>query len=374
MTSKIFNADADRVRPNSGISIIGPSANLVATQRSEADQRDESYVDLDQYLKSNFDSGEGRNEFEGIVGSSQALRDVLDQIRVVGPTDSTVLIEGETGTGKELIAQSVHANSSRRNRPFVKLNCAAIPAGLLESELFGHERGAFTGAVTQRLGRFEAANGGTLFLDEIGDIPMELQAKLLRVLQEREIERLGSTCTRRVDVRVVAATNQDLATLVAEKQFRMDLYYRLNVFPIALPPLRQRPEDISMLVAHFVHKYAERMSKPISRIAKSAMENLLRHQWPGNIRELQNIVERAVILSMGDVLQLPALSSDPSTRTEPVTLAEAERVHIMNALLKSNWVVGGASGAAVRLGVKRTTLVSKMRRGGLSRAMVANCS
>jgi formate hydrogenlyase transcriptional activator len=372
MTSKMFNIGADRVRRNSEIAIVGRSANLVAMERPEALQRGELYVDLDQYLESNLNAAEGRNEFEGIVGSSQALRGVLDQVRVVGTTDSTVLIEGETGTGKELIAHSIHTNSSRRSRPFVKLNCAAIPLGLLESELFGHERGAFTGAVAQRLGRFEVANGGTLFLDEIGDIPMELQAKLLRVLQEREFERLGSTCTRRVDVRVVAATNQDLATLVAEKQFRMDLYYRLNVFPIVLPPLRQRPEDIPMLVAHFVNKYAEQMSKPISRIGKNALETLLRYSWPGNIRELQNVVERAVILTMGDVLQLPALPSDPSIRTEPVTLAEAERVHILKALHKSNWVVGGASGAAARLGLKRTTLTSKMRRGGLSREMAAN--
>jgi formate hydrogenlyase transcriptional activator len=372
MTSKMFNAEADRVRTISEISIIGRSANIVAMEEPETEPRYDFCVDLDQYLESNLNAAEGRNEFEGIVGSSRALRGVLDQIRVVGPTDSTVLIEGETGTGKELIAQSIHANSNRRNRPFVKLNCAAIPLGLLESELFGHEKGAFTGAVAQRLGRFEAANGGTLFLDEIGDIPMELQAKLLRVLQEREFERLGSTCTRRVDVRVVAATNQHLAEMVAEKQFRVDLYYRLNVFPIVLPPLRLRTEDIPMLVAHFVHRYAERMSKPISRIAKSAMETLLRYPWPGNIRELQNVVERAVILTMGDVLQLPALSSEPSIRIEPMTLAEAERDHILNALHESNWVVGGASGAAARLGVKRTTLVSKMRRSGLSRQMVAN--
>lgn len=372
MTSKIFNTDSDRVRPDSEISIIGRSANLVAMERRETEPRYELCVDLDQYLKSNLNAVEGRDEFEGIVGSSQALRGVLDQIRVVGPTDATVLIEGETGTGKELIAHSIHTNSSRRNRPFVKLNCAAIPPGLLESELFGHERGAFTGAVAQRLGRFEAANGGTLFLDEIGDIPMELQAKLLRVLQEREFERLGSTCTRRVDVRVVAATNQHLAEMVAEKQFRVDLYYRLNVFPIVLPPLRLRTEDIPMLVAHFVHKYAERMSKPVPRISAGAMERLLHYWWPGNIRELQNFLERAVILTMGEVLQLPALPSHLPIQTEPVTLAEAERDHILNALQKTNWVVGGASGAAVRLGVKRTTLVSKMRRSGLSRQMAAN--
>jgi formate hydrogenlyase transcriptional activator len=305
--------------------------------------------------------------FEGIVGSSRALRGVLDQIRTVAPTDSTVLIEGETGTGKEVIASAIHAHSSRRNRPFVKLNCAAIPLGLLESEIFGHEKGAFTGAVTQKLGRFEAANGGTLFLDEIGDIPLELQAKLLRALQEQEFERLGSTHTRRVDVRVVAATNQDLAGLVAEKQFRMDLYYRLNVFPIALPALRPRVEDIAPLLAHFVHKYATRMSIQISRIATDAMDALTHHPWPGNIRELQNLIERAVILTNGDILQIPALPSSMRIRTEPVTLVEAERDHILKALEKSNWVVGGKSGAAARLGVKRTTLIDKIRRSGLTR-------
>jgi formate hydrogenlyase transcriptional activator len=292
----------------------------------------------------------------------------LDQIQTVAPTDSTVLIEGETGTGKELIADAIHTHSKRRARPFVKLNCAAIPLGLLESELFGHEKGAFTGAVAQKIGRFEAADGGTLFLDEIGDIPLELQAKLLRVLQEQEFERLGSTYTHRVNVRVVAATNQDLAGLVAEKKFRMDLYYRVNVFPIALPPLRNRLEDIPMLVAHFVHRYAERMAKQIEKITSDAMEVLARYPWPGNIRELQNFIERAVILTKGDVLQLPSLPSNPAVPTEPVTLAEAERDHILNALRESHWVVGGASGAAARLGVKRTTLISKMRKRGLSRA------
>src|ERR1700676_190912 len=242
----------------------------------------ESYVALDQFVASERDAGESRSGFEGIVGSSTALRDVLDQIHTVAPTDSTVLIEGETGTGKELIAQAIHTNSRRRDRPFVKLNCAAIPLGLLESELFGHEKGAFTGAVTQRLGRFEAADGGTLFLDEIGDIPIELQAKLLRVLQEQEFERLGSTYTRRVNVRVVAATNQDLARLVSEKLFRMDLYYRLNVFPVALPPLRRRSQDIPMLVAHFVRKYSERMAKQIGKIASAAMGQRGVYPWPRN--------------------------------------------------------------------------------------------
>jgi formate hydrogenlyase transcriptional activator len=289
----------------------------------------------------------------------------------VAPTDSTVLIEGESGTGKELIAHAIHAHSNRRNRSFVKLNCAAIPLGLLESELFGHEKGAFTGAVTQRVGRFEAADGGTLFLDEIGDIPLELQAKMLRVLQEQEFERLGSTYTRRVDVRVVAATNQDLTGLIAEKQFRMDLYYRLNVFPIELPPLRRRAEDIPLLVAHFVHKYAGRMSKQISYIARQSMDSLTRYPWPGNIRELQNFIERAVVLTRGEVLQIPGLPTLPASRTEPVTLVDAERDHILKALDESNWVVGGKCGAAARLGVKRTTLIDKIRKRGLSREMAS---
>jgi formate hydrogenlyase transcriptional activator len=329
----------------------------------------EPYVALDQ-CDEHRGARDGWSGFEGIVGSSSALYRVLDQVRTVAPTDSTVLIEGETGTGKELIARAIHMHSARRDRPFVKLNCAAIPLGLLESELFGHEKGAFTGAVAQRVGRFEAADGGTLFLDEIGDIPLELQAKLLRVLQEQEFERLGSTYTRHVNVRVVAATNQDLPTLVAEKQFRIDLYYRLNVFPIALPPLRHRPEDIPMLVAHFVFRYAERMAKHIDKIASDSMESLVRHPWPGNIRELQNFIERAVILTSGDVLQLSALPNAAVPR-EPVTLEEAERDHILNTLRETNWVVGGAAGAAARLGVKRTTLISKMHKRGLSRAQLA---
>jgi len=259
--------------------------------------------------------------------------------------------------------------SQRRSRPFVKLNCAAIPLDLLESELFGHERGAFTGAVTQRVGRFEAANGGTLFLDEIGDIPLELQSKLLRVLQEQEFERLGGTYTHRVDVRIVAATNQDLAGLVEEKQFRMDLYYRLNVFPITLPPLRQRLDDIPVLVAHFVQKFAGRMSKRISKTSRNAMDALMRYPWPGNIRELQNFIERAVILTKGDVLQIPPTPSRTMNAIEPVSLKDAERDHILKVLEESNWVVGGKNGAAARLGVARTTLISKMQKRGLSRVM-----
>ena len=309
------------------------------------------------------------HEFQGLVGSSRGLRGVLNQIDLVAATDSTVLVEGETGTGKELIARAIHARSSRSDRAFVTLNCAAIPAALLESELFGHEKGAFTDAVTQAIGRFEAAHGGTLFLDEIGDMPLELQSKILRVLQEREFERLGSTYTRRVDVRVVAATNQNLSALVANKQFRMDLYYRLNVFPIAVPPLRQRMEDVPILAAHFVRAFGARMSKEISKISSDAVESLMRYSWPGNIRELQNVVERAVIRSRGEVLDLPPLPSQEPLQREPVTLAEAERDHILKALEACNWVVGGAFGAAARLGVKRTTLMDKMRRRGLSRAI-----
>jgi formate hydrogenlyase transcriptional activator len=335
--------------------------------QSEAKGRRESYVDLDEQLATSKCNLDGYNEFDGIIGSSKTLRAVLDQVRTVASAGSTVLIEGETGTGKELIAQAVHMKSQRRSRPFVKLNCAAIPLDLLESELFGHERGAFTGAVTQRIGRFEAANGGTLFLDEIGDIPLELQSKLLRVLQEQEFERLGGTYTHRVDVRIVAATNQDLAGLVEEKQFRMDLYYRLNVFPIALPPLRQRLDDIPVLVAFFVQKFAGRMSKRIQKISQGSMDTLVRYPWPGNIRELQNFIERAVILTKGDVLQMPAMPSHLLSTTAPLNLKDAERDHILKVLEESNWVVGGKNGAAARLGVARTTLMSKMQKRGLSR-------
>jgi formate hydrogenlyase transcriptional activator len=342
-------------------------ASVRAMYEIQSESQYGSYIYLDELLESSQSDEEIRNDCEGIVGSSRALCGVLDQVRTVAPADSTVLIEGETGTGKELIANAIHAYSARRNRPFVKLNCAAIPIGLLESELFGHEKGAFTGAVIQKLGRFEVANGGTLFLDEIGDISLQLQTKLLRVLQEREFERLGSTHTRRVDVRIVAATNQDLGDLVDNKQFRMDLYYRLNVFPIALPPLRRRMEDIPVLTAHFVHKYARRMSKQISKIANDALDTLMGYAWPGNIRELQNFIERAVILTNSDVLQLPPLRPCMLSRAKPVTLAEAERDHILKALNDSNWVVSGRSGAAARLGVKRTTLMYKMSKCGLHR-------
>jgi formate hydrogenlyase transcriptional activator len=314
---------------------------------------------------------ENGGNFEGIIGSSAALTEIVDQVRIVAPTDSTVLIQGETGTGKELIARAIHNCSRRRDRPFVKLNCAAIPAALLESELFGHERGAFTGALARKVGRFELADGGTLFLDEIGDMPLELQAKVLRVLQEQEFERLGSVETHKVNVRIVAATNQDLAAMIAEKQFRMDLYYRLHVFPISLPPLRDRPEDIPLLVAHFARVYAERMKRDIQKIPAQSMLALQRQPWPGNIRELQNVVERATILTFGDVLSVPDLPSHERHRTEPLTLEEVERAHIEKTLSATNGVVGGPDGAAARLGIPRTTLLNKMRKRGLSRVMAA---
>ena len=362
---------------NPGIETLPKSDVLSDTETRKADsqirtkspmpfEKNGPKIDLCQLLRS-AQGDEGLQGFEGIIGSSPLLREVLDRVLIVGPTTCTVLIEGETGTGKELVARAIHMQSRRRTCPFVKLNCAAIPEDLLESELFGHERGAFTGAAVQRIGRFEAANGGTLFLDEIGDMPFCLQAKLLRVLQEQEFERLGSTQTRRVDVRVVAATNHNLAAMVAEKQFRTDLYYRLNVFPIALPPLRLRSSDIPLLVAHFVHKFAERMSKQISRAPTEAMEALVRCPWPGNIRELENLIERAVILTSGDLLQIPSLPSVRAIQSEPTTLAEAERDHILKTLEESNWVVGGRSGAATRLGMKRTTLIAKMKKRGIFR-------
>jgi formate hydrogenlyase transcriptional activator len=308
--------------------------------------------------------------FEYIVGVSRALQKVLDLVRTVAPTDSTALIEGETGTGKELIARAIHEHSTRRDRPFAKLNCAAIPLGLLESELFGHERGAFTGAVARKVGRFEAADRGTLFLDEIGDIPLELQPKLLHVLQEGEFERLGSTQTQRANVRLVAATNKDLAKLVAQNQFRSDLYYRLNVFPIFVPPLRDRRRDIPSLVRHFVGIYAERMNKQIERIPTDVMEALVDHSWPGNIRELQNFIERSVILADGNTLRPPLEGLRQAAgieSLEPITMEEAERVHIRKTLEQANWVIAGPRGAAVRLGMKRSTVYFRMRKLGIFR-------
>jgi formate hydrogenlyase transcriptional activator len=312
--------------------------------------------------------------FEEIVGTSAALKQALEQISIVAPTDSTVLIQGETGTGKELIARAIHNLSGRRARTFVKLNCAAIPTGLIESELFGHEKGAFTGAISQRIGRFELANGGTLFLDEVGDIPLELQSKFLRVLQEQEFERLGSTRTIRVDIRLLAATNRDLEAMVAERQFRSDLFYRLNVFPIVSPPLRDRQEDIAPLVRYFTQKFATRMTKRIDAIPTETMTALARYHWPGNIRELENFIERAVILSRGSTLVVPLSELKQHRKADtvvvrqgPSTLEEAEREYIRQALRESNWLVGGPSGAAARLGMKRTTLQSKMAKLGIER-------
>lgn len=318
------------------------------------------------------------DRIEGIIGRSPALRAVLDHLKIVAPTDSTVLILGETGTGKELVARALHHQSTRSGKPFVRVNCAAIPSGLLESELFGHERGAFTGAIMRKIGRFELADGGTLFLDEIGDIPPELQPKLLRVLQEQEFERLGGTQTQRVNVRVVAATSRDLHKMVADHQFRSDLYYRLNVFPIRLPALRERAEDIPLLVRHFVQACAQRMQKSIDYVSAEAMSALVHCHWPGNVRELQNFVERAVILSPGKVLRPPLAELEefpapdpqaPGVSSKSVTLKDAEREHILQALAETNWVIGGTRGAAARLGLKRTTLISKMERLAISRAM-----
>ncbi len=308
--------------------------------------------------------------FEEIIGESAALKRILKQVETVAPTDSTALIQGETGTGKELIARAIHNLSKRRERTFVKMNCAAIPTGLLESELFGHERGAFTGAIAQKVGRFELAHQGTLFLDEVGDIPLELQSKLLRVLQEQEFERLGSNRTIRVDVRLVAATNRDLAQMVADKQFRSDLYYRFNVFPIVSPPLRDRPEDIPVLVRYFAQKHARRMNKRIETIPAEAMATLSKYHWPGNIRELENLIERSVILSHGPDLHVPLGELKAPATAAPnggATLEVAEREHILRVLRETNWVIGGLSGAAARLGMKRTTLQSKMRKLRIAR-------
>jgi formate hydrogenlyase transcriptional activator len=321
------------------------------------------------YLEDEIRSEQG---FEGIIGRSTAIRSVLRKIETVAPTDSTVLICGETGTGKELIARAIHERSPRRFNAFVKLNCAAIPTGLLESELFGHERGAFTGAIMQRLGRFELADRGTAFLDEIGEIALELQPKLLRVLQEREFERLGSARTLKTDARLIAATNRDLAECVDEQKFRADLFYRLNVFPILVPPLRDRPEDIPLLVRHFVQYFARRMNRTIDTIPSETMDALVGYSWPGNIRELQNLVERSVILSLGPVLEVPlsglhsgkAPSPDGAKRR---TLEEAEREHILATLKETKWRVSGARGAAERLGINRSTLQFRMKKLGIMR-------
>ena len=318
---------------------------------------------------------DGGPNFDGIIGRSKALCSVLREISMVAPTDSTVLIYGETGTGKELIARAIHELSPRRSNAFVKLNCAAIPTGLLESELFGHEKGAFTGAIGQRIGRFEVANHGTAFLDEIGEVPLELQPKLLRVLQEREFERLGSTRTLRTDARLVAATNRNLADMVEEQRFRSDLFYRLNVFPVRVPPLRERREDIPQLVWHFVRQFAGRMKKDYESISPETMRALCEYDWPGNIRELQNMIERAVILCLGPVLRVPVRDLHRRTIAVPSsgrsgqhqTLEEAERAHILRTLKELKWVVGGPNGAAARLGMNRSTLQFRMKKLGIVR-------
>ena len=314
------------------------------------------------------------NDLPEIIGKSAAIQRVLRLVRVVAPTEATVLIQGETGTGKELIAEAIRKSSDRSSGPFVKVNCAAIPSDLLESELFGHERGAYTGAIARSIGRFERAHGGTLVLDEIGDLALQLQPKLLRVIQERKFERLGGGTTIRSDVRLICATNRNLIEMTEERQFRADLLYRLSVFPIEVPPLRDRPEDIRLLVRHFAMDYADRMRKPITGISEEFMAALARHPWPGNVRELQNFVERSVILSTGAVLngslhELLETTQEGSLSAElsaPVTLEEAERSHILQTLLRTAGVVSGPNGAAARLGLPRTTLISKMKRLGIN--------
>ncbi len=348
---------------------FGSFSSLSGAERVQA--RFGSRVELGECVDSGYNLYP--TEFEGIVGSSAALRAVLDQVRIVAPTGATVLIEGETGTGKELIARAIHVHSERRNRPFVKVNCAAIPTELLESELFGHERGSFTGAVAQRIGRFEAADGGTLFLDEIGDMPLHLQTKLLRVLQEQEFERVGGNRTIQVDVRIVAATNRDLKAMVKENKFRADLYYRLSVFPMNVPPLRERREDIPLLTRYFVQKHARRMGRNIESIPTDAMEALTNYDWPGNIRELQNVIERSVVLSSGPELRVTLPEQDGRSTAAPLYVGAskvsetAERALILQALKEAGGVIAGSRGAAARLGLKRTTLQSRMRKYNITR-------
>jgi formate hydrogenlyase transcriptional activator len=374
------------------ISFLGQVANQIAIAVENASAYGEISQLKDRLAQENvYLESEIRNEllFEDIVGNSRALQRVLREVETVAPADSTVLIYGETGTGKELIARAVHNLSSRKSNAFVKLNCAAIPTGLLESELFGHEKGAFTGAIAQRVGRFELAHRGTIFLDEIGEIPLELQPKLLRVLQEREFERLGSTRTLRTDARLIAATNRDLEAMVEEQKFRSDLYYRLNVFPIRVPALRERKEDIPLLVRHFVQEFSRRNNRVINTIPSETMEALVRYHWPGNIRELQNVIERAVIISKGTMLSVPLSGLQPDgirraghAATRPTqaehkslqeVLDETEQAEILRALEASNGIIAGPSGAAARLGIKRSTLQLRMQRLGirLSRTALA---
>ena len=348
---------------------FGPFSGLPAAGRVQANFA--SRIQAQEFIEPECD--QSSPEFEGIVGSSAALRAVLDQVRLVAPTGATVLIGGETGTGKELIARAIHLHSDRRHRPFVKVNCASIPADLLESELFGHEKGAFTGAIAQRMGRFEAANRGTLFLDEIGELPLHLQTKLLRAVQEQEFERVGGSRTIQVDVRIVAATNRDLKAMVEHNKFRADLYYRLVVFPLRVPSLRERREDVPLLTRYFIQKHARRMDRNIETIPGYALEALTNYDWPGNIRELQNVIERSVVLSNGPELHVPLRELDRNSagaalpaRASNVTEI-SERAHILQALRETNGMVGGARGAAARLGLKRTTLQSRMRKYNIAR-------
>jgi formate hydrogenlyase transcriptional activator len=354
--------DLDFLKHASSLVALAIENGLVNSElRNLKDNSGEESVRSDDPVRS-------EHNFTEIVGRSAALQRVLQEVEVVSPTDSGVLIRGETGTGKELIARAIHNMSARRDRPFVKLNCAAIPSGLLESELFGHEKGAFTGAIMRKAGRFEVADKGTLFLDEVGDIPLDVQSKLLRVLQEQEFERLGSTRTQQVDVRVIAATHRDLKQMVKDGQFRSDLFYRLHVFPLLVPPLRDRREDIPMLVRHYVDKYATRMNRHIETIPSRAMEVFASYPWPGNVRELQNFIERAVILSPGSALRPPldelrrTSVPNPSPSSKMCTLEEMEREHVLQAIRDSNWVIGGPNGAAARLGMKRTTLTYRIRK------------
>jgi len=377
LTEETFTAeDVDFLSQSAGQIAIAIENALAYREISELkDKLAQEKLYLEEEIRSEMN-------FAEIVGKSSALRKVLKRVETVAPTDSTVLIYGETGAGKELIARAIHDLSPRKSKAFVKLNCAAIPTGLLESELFGHERGAFTGAIAQRIGRFEVANGGTIFLDEIGEIPLELQTKLLRVLQEREFERLGSSRTLRTDARLIAATNRDLEAMVAEQKFRSDLFFRLNVFPIQVPPLRERHGDIPLLVRHFAQQFSKRMNKTIDTISSATLDALSRYHWPGNIRELQNVIERAVITSTGPVLKVDAADlkiSKPSSPAEKSsaqgstngglrdTLEETERQQILKALKQSNWVVAGPKGAAAKLGMKRSTLQLRMSKLGISR-------
>jgi formate hydrogenlyase transcriptional activator len=364
---------SERAFSKDDVRFLEQVAGQVAVAVENAVNYETAIKDRDQETKQRlYLEEEIRAEFREIVGESPALKTALSLVSVVAPTDSSVLIQGETGTGKELVARAIHRLSSRSEKAFVKLNCAAIPLGLLESELFGHERGAFTGAIAQKTGRFELSDKGTLFLDEVGDIPLELQAKLLRVLQEQEFERLGSNRTYKVDVRLIAATHRDLPAMVKQGTFREDLYYRLRVFPIHVPPLRQRTDDISRLVGHFTALYAQRMNKRVDVIPPETMDALVRYQWPGNVRELQNFIERAVILSPQSILRAPTSELEPlqphKESNVPMNgLAEVERDHILRTLEASNWVIGGRSGAAERLGMKRTSLVYRMKKLRITR-------